>query len=260
MSTGDATNHSEPVDGDLTCQPCGYNLRGLQRSDRCPECGSEVDCSWPVFSAESTAWMGPALRLAERGMIVHFVGLLTVVLHPATAICSCFMVASATRRLRSPIRDEVRNEELNDAVRGAAFASTGALVVGLIGWVAALALVHAGSPWWPAPIPVHAFIQLRSLRRLLVLCRELARIDGADRAAIHFDELATALECFTNAALVMGAFLAIPLLNVLFFYLLPLLRYILLPLAAVGLIGCLFLQILLTSRFRRRLMRRFVDR
>jgi len=31
-----------PIEGDLTCPSCGYNLRGLQPGGRCPECGAAI--------------------------------------------------------------------------------------------------------------------------------------------------------------------------------------------------------------------------
>jgi len=32
----------DPIDLDLVCRRCGYNLRGLDRAGHCPECRAEV--------------------------------------------------------------------------------------------------------------------------------------------------------------------------------------------------------------------------
>ena len=34
-----------PIDQDLECVQCGYNLRGLERTGRCPECGTKISLS-----------------------------------------------------------------------------------------------------------------------------------------------------------------------------------------------------------------------
>ena len=40
-----------PIEQDLTCMNCGYNLRGLKRSGACPECGASA-------GYEDQIWVG----------------------------------------------------------------------------------------------------------------------------------------------------------------------------------------------------------
>lgn len=40
-----AADETQPVENDLACASCGYNLRGLTLGMRCPECGAEVSRS-----------------------------------------------------------------------------------------------------------------------------------------------------------------------------------------------------------------------
>jgi hypothetical protein len=37
-----STNFAAPIGGDLPCRRCSYNLRGLKKGDRCPECGTPI--------------------------------------------------------------------------------------------------------------------------------------------------------------------------------------------------------------------------
>jgi DNA-directed RNA polymerase subunit RPC12/RpoP len=32
----------DPIRADIKCFGCGYNLRGLERTGRCPECGTRI--------------------------------------------------------------------------------------------------------------------------------------------------------------------------------------------------------------------------
>ena len=43
----------DTVDRDLTCEGCGYNLRGLALNGTCPECGSSVAAAWSGSLAQS---------------------------------------------------------------------------------------------------------------------------------------------------------------------------------------------------------------
>jgi hypothetical protein len=61
------------VSDDLTCRRCGYNLRGLEVSGRCPECNSDVALSMQsdMLSFANPYW----LRTLARGATVLCVGL-----------------------------------------------------------------------------------------------------------------------------------------------------------------------------------------
>jgi hypothetical protein len=72
-----------PIAADLTCIFCGYNLRGLSRDGRCPECGRAVMESagaargwmvdargrWAMIGASLTVWPPVLLALAMGGLI-----------------------------------------------------------------------------------------------------------------------------------------------------------------------------------------------
>lgn len=51
--------HAGPVDFDLVCLNCGYNLRGLDRLSACPECGSAV----------ARSLMGDLLRFSSASYV-----------------------------------------------------------------------------------------------------------------------------------------------------------------------------------------------
>ena len=54
------------VDGDLLCLECRYNLRGLRRDGRCPECVTEVDDSIAAATEVNDAAVDQLLE-AHRG-------------------------------------------------------------------------------------------------------------------------------------------------------------------------------------------------
>ena len=65
---------STTLDGDLPCFSCGYNLRGLQNTGLCPECGGEI-----ARSIEEAAHSGPTeqtVRFAFRLALLLAIGLL----------------------------------------------------------------------------------------------------------------------------------------------------------------------------------------
>lgn len=41
-----STFHAAPIEGDVACVQCGYNLRGLARGGQCPECGGPIMASF----------------------------------------------------------------------------------------------------------------------------------------------------------------------------------------------------------------------
>jgi hypothetical protein len=52
-ATGDAINSGVPITENVSCERCGYNLRGLTVPGRCPECGTELE---PSVRAHERNW------------------------------------------------------------------------------------------------------------------------------------------------------------------------------------------------------------
>jgi len=65
----------QPIEFDVACQRCTYNLRGLRPDGRCPECGAPIHVS---LASELLQFADPAWlkRLALGGRIVQVVAVL----------------------------------------------------------------------------------------------------------------------------------------------------------------------------------------
>lgn len=67
-----------PIDLDLSCPGCGYNLRGLKEGKRCPECGLAVEARRdegdPLLAG---GWSGP--RKMRAGLAIAFLCLVMAV-------------------------------------------------------------------------------------------------------------------------------------------------------------------------------------
>ena len=69
----------DPLNFDLTCAACGYNLRGLAAGGSCPECGQPVATSLYDRSVARPHWLrcvGLGSLLIGAGMLVGGAGLL----------------------------------------------------------------------------------------------------------------------------------------------------------------------------------------
>jgi ribosomal protein S27AE len=56
-------NEAGVIIADTTCRRCGYNLRGLSRDGRCPECGTPIGLSTHGDLLRSS---GPELGDSDR--------------------------------------------------------------------------------------------------------------------------------------------------------------------------------------------------
>ncbi|HEX4053888.1 MAG TPA: hypothetical protein VHX86_06455 [Tepidisphaeraceae bacterium] len=54
------------IDRDVLCRACGYNLRGLSRTGRCPECAADVAISLQPSSLADSRLQH--FRLADAGI------------------------------------------------------------------------------------------------------------------------------------------------------------------------------------------------
>src|SRR5947207_16013402 len=70
------------ADLDVRCCKCGYNLRGLGRESRCPECGQPVTDSLSEQFSEGPTW----LRTLSIGSLLIGVGVALGVAGAAPAI------------------------------------------------------------------------------------------------------------------------------------------------------------------------------
>lgn len=69
-----------PIDVDLACPGCGYNLRGLQRSASCPECRTPVWAALKrhVMLTAAPEWLArltQGTRAIQRSLILFYVGI-----------------------------------------------------------------------------------------------------------------------------------------------------------------------------------------
>jgi hypothetical protein len=74
---------------DVTCRACGYNLRGLQLTGRCPECGLDVRCSAdiPLLHGARPEW----LRAVRCGLGLLRWGLALTLAAPLLHIGGCLL-------------------------------------------------------------------------------------------------------------------------------------------------------------------------
>src|ERR1041385_4800198 len=75
-AAGDAPR---PVEKDLACRKCGYNLRGLMTDGRCPECGTAVGLSvmGDLLRFSDPNWvdtLGRGVKLIIAGVAVLILG------------------------------------------------------------------------------------------------------------------------------------------------------------------------------------------
>ncbi len=116
-----ATLQSDTVGDDVICLQCGYNIRGLPRGGRCPECGTPFQRS---LQGNLLRYSSPAyLATLNRGV---FLILAAIAAQVICTIGGWILIGLLTRRGWT---DVARVSELLLST-----ASTGLSVVSLIGW------------------------------------------------------------------------------------------------------------------------------
>lgn len=72
----------DPYEGDWPCRRCGYNLKGLQRGSRCPECGFAPPQRGGTLSSRDNLLYAPLgyLKLLRLGALLMVVGVVGAVL------------------------------------------------------------------------------------------------------------------------------------------------------------------------------------
>lgn len=87
------TPPNTPLDADILCVKCHYNLRGLQPNKRCPECGLLIAVSLPCRRAVSIAdWIN--IRRALLRVVIANVSMIGVVV--AAAVAALFLPSGLT--------------------------------------------------------------------------------------------------------------------------------------------------------------------
>ncbi len=118
---GGATLESDTVDDDVICLQCGYNVRGLPRGGRCPECGTPIKRS---LQGNLLRYSSPAyLATLNRGVLLILAAIAAQVI---CVVGGWILIAWLTAKGWT---DVARVSELLLST-----ASTGVSVVSLIGW------------------------------------------------------------------------------------------------------------------------------
>lgn len=91
----------DPYEGDWPCRKCGYNLKGLQRGSRCPECGFAPPQRASVLSARDNLLYAPLgyLKLLRLGALLMALGVVGAVLQVGLGFFVSEAIVTAMRLL-----------------------------------------------------------------------------------------------------------------------------------------------------------------
>lgn len=108
MMTPDDTVANDGTDAvalDANCRRCGYNLRGLSESGRCPECGDDVRAS---LRGDLLWFCEPAwLRRVRAGLRVVLAGIAAIVLAQVIVILALMLLPSPRLFTFLPLGDVI---------------------------------------------------------------------------------------------------------------------------------------------------------
>jgi hypothetical protein len=132
----DAIPDSAHADGrigiELACVNCGYCLKGLEITGKCPECGTAVIESWPPRPTNER----PRLRVAYR---VAYLIDCALVVGAYVVVGSAFALTGYTDMYRKP-------RVSNELIRIAEGMAVAALILGIVLLCASLAACACCSP------------------------------------------------------------------------------------------------------------------
>lgn len=213
---------SLPIDADLPCSACDYNLKGLSGDANCPECGQPIartlrfglmhsQSSWLQQQASAVPWLAAlaAIGYVSRSSFGYLRDPVAIYTGHVLAIAATAAVLVGCWRLSVPEPGATSVDEGGSIRRGLRLAALVLLVLN----VAALPFVHRATGLnfeSPSGLLVFAPLILLSVTDILALMLlwHLARRSGSRSLRAH-------------ARVVLYVFPVLPLRGLLFFWISP---------------------------------------